>query len=169
MAGNWRPYKEGATEQPNAWRNPEREGSKEKEEAKVGRDERKLCGPWAYLLIMTPADDDTSPGFKRHFRTLLGFSGSDLGFCYFQPKEPRLRTSQLASSLTSSPLSSLPSLPSGHSGLFVLLRTCSASSSLRAFALAVLSGMLFPRCLHSWLPISEVLTKHSEVCLDHLC
>ena len=127
---------------------PREERKQRERRGKVGREERKLSGPWAYLLIMTPADD-TSSGFKRHFRILLGFSGSDLGFSYFQPEEPRLRTSQLAPSLTSSPLSSLPSLPSGHSGLSVLLRTCSASSCLRAFAFAALSGMLFPKCLHS--------------------
>lgn len=104
---------------------------------------------WTLGLFIMTLVNNACPGSRRHLRILLGFCGSDTCLCYFQLKETRLRTSHLATYVSSSPaIYSHLSLPHGPLATLATLHFLK-HSCLRAFAFAVLSGMSFPKCLHA--------------------
>lgn len=113
--------------------------------------ERENFGPWAYWS--EHQQTVPVPSSNRHLRILSGQGGSD--------RVSVIWTSHLASSLTSfSTILTFPSLIAlwpQWPPLF--LRLCSICCCLRAFASAMLSGMLFPKCFHGWLHISQVFPK----------
>lgn len=94
--GTWDLIKEAAMGQPSAWRNPGGEGSREKEEAEMENGDRKSSGQCA-------SGDNACPRFREASQNAFRFGWVWHGFCYFQPKEPRLRISHLAPSVAPPP------------------------------------------------------------------
>ena len=94
-AATYRPHRGRSYGTANAWRSPERDGSRE-----AGGGEQRGQTVWASGPLLTTPADSACPRLQEAAQNSLGPGGSDMGFCYFSTKRTGAKNFPPGRSLT---------------------------------------------------------------------